>query len=149
MGARYGVGSGITLFGLAKNLKTGRGIGIDIYDPNSGGGAAEIFWKNAHKEGVETLVELQNVDARQMSFEDASFDVVVSTFAFHHIVGHAGHGRRKVAEEFVRVLKPGGKILVKDVGSALGELEAVTRQAGFQIREEGQRVPLFIAQKPD
>jgi arsenite methyltransferase len=143
-----GVGSGITLFGFAKALKTGKGIGIDIYDPNSGGGTSEIFWKNAHKEGIASMVELHNVDARQMPFEDASFDVVVSTFAFHHIAGHGGEGRRKASEEILRVLKPGGKVIVKDVPHALAELETTMRQAGSQIRKEGQRIPLFIAQKP-
>jgi arsenite methyltransferase len=143
-----GTGSGITLFGFAKALKTGKGIGIDIYDPHGGGSNAEAFWKNALKEGVQSMVELQNVDARQMPFENASFDIIVSSFAFHHIEGHGGEGRRKAAAEIVRVLKPGGKVLIKDVGGALSELEKVTRNAGFQVRREGQHVPLLIAQKP-
>ena len=46
-----GVGSGITLFGCAKHLTTGKGIGIDIYASDAGGGTPEIFWKNADKEG--------------------------------------------------------------------------------------------------
>ncbi|MBZ0305226.1 MAG: class I SAM-dependent methyltransferase, partial [Anaerolineae bacterium] len=104
-----GVGSGITLFGCVKHLTTGKGIGIDIYDPNAGGGTPEIFWKNARKEGIAERVELKQMDARHMTFNEDSFDLVISTFAFHHIGD--SDSRRRAAQEIVRVLKPGGKVL--------------------------------------
>lgn len=140
-----GVGSGITLFGCAKRLTTGKGIGIDIYNPNAGGGTPDIFWKNAHKEGVADRVELKNMDARKMSFADESFDVVVSTFAFHHVGNE--ESRRKASQEIVRVLKPGGKVMVYDAGFALNELEQVMRESGFRVQRHGERFSMVMGEK--
>jgi arsenite methyltransferase len=140
-----GVGSGITLFGCAKHLTTGKGIGIDIYHPNTGGGTPDIFWKNARKEGVAANVELKNMDARQMSFADASFDVIVSTFAFHHIGNE--ESRRKAAQEIVRVLKRGGKVFVYDVGFSLYELEQVMSAAGCSVKRYGEQYSMLIGEK--
>ena len=84
----------------AKRLTTGKAIGIDIWLPNAGGGTEHTFWKNAHVEGLERRVELQNVDARQMPFEDKSFDVIVSTFALHHI-GHGAADREQALREML------------------------------------------------
>jgi ubiquinone/menaquinone biosynthesis C-methylase UbiE len=145
-----GTGSGITLFGCARQLTTGKAIGIDIYDPNAGGGTPAIFWKNAHQEGVADRVELQNVNACQMPFADASFDVVVSTLAFHHIhSSSAAEGRRQAAREIVRVLRPGGMVLIFDVGHTLAELEQVLRAAGVtDIQPSGHFFRLLQAQTP-
>jgi len=140
-----GVGSGITLFGFAKHLTTGKAIGIDIYDPNAGGGTADIFWKNAREEELTDRVELNNMDARAMSFANESFDVVVSTFAFHHMGD--GQSRRKAAQEIVRVLKPGGKVLVYDVSHILGELEQTMREAGFRVHRHGGHFAMVMGEK--
>lgn len=145
-----GTGSGITLVGCAHQLTTGKAIGIDIYDPNAGGGTPAIFWKNAQQEGVADRVELQNVNACQMPFPAAQFDVVVSTLAFHHIHSNsAAAGRREAAQEILRVLRPGGRILIFDVGHVLGDVEQVLHTAGVtQIQRTGHFFSLLQAQKP-
>jgi arsenite methyltransferase len=140
-----GTGSGITLFGLAKNLTTGKATGIDIYLANGGGGNPKIFWKNADKEGVRDRVDLKEMDARNMTFASESFDVVVSTFAFHHI-GNAD-SRRKAAQEIVRVLKPSGKVFVYDAGLALNELEETMRQAGLTVQRHGDNFRMVMGEK--
>jgi arsenite methyltransferase len=140
-----GAGSGITLFGLAKQLTSGKGTGIDIYDPNAGGGTPDIFWKNARKEGVADRVELKNMDAREISFANESFDVVISTFAFHHMGND--ESRRKAAREIVRVLKPGGKVMVYDARFAVQELEEVMREAGFHVHQHGDTFAMVMGVK--
>lgn len=144
-----GTGSGITLLGCAQRLTTGKAIGIDIYDPNAGGGTPAIFWKNVQKEGVADRVELQNVDACQMPFAAASFDVVVSTLAFHHIhSSSAAEGCRQATRETLRVLRPGGMLLIYDAGHALTEVEEVLRTAGItNIQRHGHFFALLQAQK--
>lgn len=143
-----GTGSGITLIGCAHQLTTGKAIGIDIYDPNAGGGTATIFRKNAKQEGVADRVELQNVNACQMPFPNDSFDVVVSTLAFHHIHSSAAAGRSEAAREILRVLRPGGTVLVYDVAHALTELEQVLRAAGIDnIQRSGHLFSLLQARK--
>jgi SAM-dependent methyltransferase len=138
-----GTGSGIMLFGCAKRLTGGKAIGIDLYLPNAGGGTAETFWENAHAEGLDKRVELQNVDARHMPFENQSFDVIVSSLALHHI-GHGAADREQALREMVRVLKPGGTIALVDIASMIDPSADFLRQAGITGIERYGRVAVTI-----
>ncbi len=142
-----GSGSGILLFTCLKGLKSGKGIGIDIYDPNAGGGTPDIFLKNAQAEGLQDRVKLQAVDARTMPFADSTFDLAVSSLAMHH-VGKAADQQQAV-REMIRVLKPGGKILILDVPPALVPCEQELRRADLtNIRRTGHLVQVLIGEKP-
>jgi ubiquinone/menaquinone biosynthesis C-methylase UbiE len=138
-----GTGSGIMLFGLAKHLTTGKAIGIDLYLPDAGGGTEEIFWKNAHLEGLVNRVELQNVDARKMPFEDQSFDVIVSTFALHHI-GHGAADREQALREMVRTLRPGGTIALADIAQMIDPAADLLRQSGITVIDRKGRIFVSI-----
>ncbi len=48
-----------------------------------------------------------------LPYPDASFDVVLSTLFFHHLRDDA---KRQTAGEVARVLRPGGRLVVGDVG---------------------------------
>ena len=48
-----------------------------------------------------------------MPFPDATFDFVISSLAIHNIKGQKG--RAEAIDEAVRVLKPGGRILIADL----------------------------------
>ena len=85
------------------------------------------------------------MDARDMTFDSETFDVVVSTFAFHHI-GNS-ESRRKAAEEIVRVLKPGGKVFVYDAGFSLNELEETMRHAGLNVQRHGDKFSMVMGEK--
>jgi ubiquinone/menaquinone biosynthesis C-methylase UbiE len=52
-------------------------------------------------------------DARKLPFDDASFNVVLSSMALHNI-SHAGE-RQTAVRETARVLKSGGRLLILDV----------------------------------
>ena len=142
-----GTGSGILLIGCAEQLVNGKVTGIDVWNPNAGGGTEEIFWKNVRKAGIEERAKLHNADVRQLPFENESFDVITSSFAAHHFGNEAD--REKAAREIVRVLKPDGQIVFYDVPKALNELEQVMQQAGFtELRRNGRLFHLLVGRKP-
>jgi ubiquinone/menaquinone biosynthesis C-methylase UbiE len=69
--------------------------------------------RNAQLEGVADRVEVRDDDARALSFVDASFDVVVSMLRVHNI--DDGDGRAAALREMVRVLRPGGTVVISDL----------------------------------
>jgi hypothetical protein len=64
-------------------------------------------------EGVAERVALQTADMTALPFADNSFDVVLSSLAIHNIRGYAG--REQAIREAVRVLRPGGRLMIVDV----------------------------------
>ena len=109
-----GCGRGAVLLMAAQHLTTGRAVGVDLWRRvDQSGNSAEATRRNAIAEGVADRVELHTGDMTALPFEDNSFDVVVSSLAIHNISGRAG--REKAIGEAVRVLRPGGRLLIADV----------------------------------
>ncbi len=52
--------------------------------------------------------------AASLPFADCSFDVVVSRLVLHHLSGEV---RTEALDEMLRVLRPGGRVLVADIAS--------------------------------
>jgi SAM-dependent methyltransferase len=127
-----GCGLGLFLIGAAKRLPTGRAVGIDKWQAEdlSGNNAAGTL-NNAMIEGVADKVEVQTGDARKLPFDNASFDVVLSSAALHNIY-NAGE-RQTAVREIARVLKPGGRVLIVDVRH-LRQYAATLRDAGLDAR---------------
>jgi ubiquinone/menaquinone biosynthesis C-methylase UbiE len=76
--------------------------------------------RGAEDEGVQNVRFVEG-DAAAMPFEDHSFDVAVSRFAFHHL-----ENPEAVAQEMARVVRPGGHVAIVDMvdgGDRHNELE--------------------------
>lgn len=71
-------------------------------------------------------IKLHLGDARRLSFDDDSFDAVVSSLFFHHL---SGAGKREVLREVRRVLRPAGELHVADWGRPANPLAS----AGFVL----------------
>ena len=127
-----GCGLGLFLIGAAKRLSTGRAVGIDKWQQEdlSGNNAAGTL-DNAMIEGVADKVEVHTGDARRLPFDDASFNVVLSSMALHNIY-NAGE-RQTAVREIARVLKSGGHVLIVDVRHTR-QYAATLRDAGIDAR---------------
>ncbi|WP_202213546.1 class I SAM-dependent methyltransferase [Methylacidimicrobium sp. AP8] len=109
-----GCGRGAVLAMLGKRLPEGRAVGIDLWrTEDQSGNSLESARANLVAEGVADRCELHTGDIRALPFPDASFDLVVSNLAIHNIPDW--DGRKQAIGEAVRVLKPGGRLLIADI----------------------------------
>jgi arsenite methyltransferase len=123
-----GCGRGLMLIGAAKRLTTGKAVGIDKWqEEDLANNRPEGTIENARLENVADRIEVKTSDMRQLPFEDASFDVVLSCSAIHNI--YSATGRAKAIAEIVRVLKPGGQALIDDIRH-VGEYSATFARLG-------------------
>ncbi len=129
-----GVGTGIS---LPDYSKTNRVFGVDISEPmlrKARQRVTELGLSNV--EGIEVM------DAQRLEFETASFDVVVAQY-----VVTAVPDPEAALDEFARVLKPGGEIvLLSRVGAETGlrrviehMLQPVVRRLGWRTEFSWQR----------
>jgi SAM-dependent methyltransferase len=113
-----GCGRGAVMTMVAKRVPRGRVVGLDLWTADQSGNSPEASRRNLEAEGVSERCELRTGDMTAMPFPAASFDLVVSSLAIHNIDQFRWrlHARRlKAVGEAVRVLKPGGRLLIADL----------------------------------
>jgi SAM-dependent methyltransferase len=109
-----GCGRGAVLVLLADRLSRGRVAGIDSWSRSDQSGNSEAVARaNAALAGVSDRIDLYTGDLRTLPFEDASFDLVTSSLAIHNIPYPSE--RARVLDELLRVVKPGGIVLIADI----------------------------------
>jgi phosphatidylethanolamine/phosphatidyl-N-methylethanolamine N-methyltransferase len=122
-----GVGTGISLPCYSPEVRLS---GVDISEPmlrKAQQRVAELGLKN-----VETLAVM---DAEHLEFPDASFDVVVAQYVVTTVPNPEA-----TLDEFARVLKPGGEIiLVSRVGAEAGLRRSLERWFAPAARKLGWR----------
>lgn len=124
-----GCGRGLLLIAAAKRLKTGKAVGLDLWQAeDQSGNSPRATLANARAEGVFDRVKLETGDMRQMPFADGIFDVVVSSLAIHNV--YEKEGRVKALREIARVLKPGGRVALLDI-QYTGEYAQMFRELGW------------------
>jgi SAM-dependent methyltransferase len=126
-----GCGRGAVLLLAARRVPGGEAVGVDLWRKRDQSGNAEAQTRrNAVAEGVSDRVELVTADFSSLPLPDAGFDVIVSSVAIHNVHGRAA--RAQVLAEAVRVLRPGGRLLLADFWLAARGYEAELRAAGLQ-----------------
>jgi len=80
-------------------------IGIDLAQS-----MLEVGQKNVEHSGLQHQIKLELVDAKQLPYPDAHFDMVVSNSLVHHLPNPL-----PFLLELKRVLKPKGAILLRDL----------------------------------
>ena len=103
-----GVGTGICLPHYAPNTRV---VGIDLSEP-----MLRKARKRVREQRLRHVEGLELMDAEHLAFPEASFDVVVAQYVINTVP------RPEAAlDEFARVLRPGGEIiLVNRVGAEAG-----------------------------
>jgi ubiquinone/menaquinone biosynthesis C-methylase UbiE len=87
---------------------------VDIWRAGQTGNSTQATLANAEAEGVADRVELHTRDMTDLQLPDESFDLVVSNLAIHNLPDN--RARRSAIDEAVRVLRPGGHVVVADLG---------------------------------
>lgn len=109
-----GCGRGAVLIEAARRLPAGRAVGVDLWSgKDQSGNRPEATLANAAAAGVADRVEVHTADMTALPFADGSFDVVTSAMAIHNIP--SPEGRYRAVDEAMRVLRPGGQLLIADV----------------------------------
>ncbi|MEU4241927.1 class I SAM-dependent methyltransferase [Actinoplanes sp. NPDC026619] len=112
-----GCGRGAVLIAVAKRLPQGHVTGADLWrSVDQSGNAPEVTTANAAAEGVAGRVSLDTADMTALPYPDDSFDLVVASMAIHNI--HPARGRRTALDEALRVLRPGGRLVIADISAA-------------------------------
>jgi SAM-dependent methyltransferase len=144
-----GCGTGTLALAVQRRVgATGRVVGIDP-------GPQQIARARAKAARRHVPIEFQIEVIEQIAFPDQTFDVVLSTIMMHHLPASL---KRQGLTEIVRVLKPGGRLVIADFtrperrrdqqrqfgagGSNMHDLAALVRDAGFsQVETEDMRFP--------
>ena len=80
--------------------------------------------------------------ADELPYDQASFDVVVTTLFFHHLDDPT---KRATATEILRVLKPGGRLVVADFGRPHDPLMRLAVGATVQLLDGRATTSLNVA----
>ena len=122
-----GCGSGLMAVGVARRLaKAGK---VSTIQAGCSADSPDAVKQNAKAESVSDRVAVESCPAQKLTFRDATFDAAVSFNALHCMADD--RERARTLQEMLRVLKPGGQLLVFDT-SETGYYAEVLRASGTQ-----------------
>jgi ubiquinone/menaquinone biosynthesis C-methylase UbiE len=101
------------------------------------GSMLEIGQKNVADAGLEKQIILEFVDAKQMPYPDANFDLVISNSLVHHLPNPLSF-----FQEIARVLKPKGAILIRDLIRPESEsiMNAIVDEIGLEYDDRQKQL---------
>lgn len=139
-----GCGRGLLLTEAAKYLKSGKAVGVDLWQSrDQSGNTMEATMANARAEGVAERVEVKTADMRSLPIEDGSIDVAVSSLAIHNLPTR--EDRARAIEEISRVLKPGGRLALLDLAYSEEHANTLKSLGWSHIERSG---PFFFIYPP-
>jgi SAM-dependent methyltransferase len=137
-----GCGHGLLLIEAARRLTTGHAVGVDVWSQkDQWHNSRDATNDNARWAGVEDRVDVRDADARELPFDDATFDAVVSSLVIHNIPGRAE--RERAVREMARVLKPGGHVAIVDLARTSEYAQSLT-DAGLVEVHRSRAGVLFL-----
>ncbi|MQY05027.1 class I SAM-dependent methyltransferase [Actinomadura macrotermitis] len=134
-----GTGSGQQLAAVARHLTSGgHATGVDIWRAwDHSGNSRERALANMRAEGVADRTTLTHGDMRDLPFSDGRFDIVISTLVVHNLPDPAD--RATALREMVRVLRPGGRLMLVDFWRTHTYLEPLRAAGCLDVEVSGLR----------
>lgn len=135
-----GCGRGLPLVEVARRLPDGHATGVDVWRPTDlSGNQPVVAQANADLEGVGDRVDVRHADlAQRLPFDDATFDLVTAGLVLRALPDDAA--RATAAAEVVRVLRPGGRVVVVDSAHTEAWATAMA-DAGLDVARHAGRQP--------
>jgi phosphatidylethanolamine/phosphatidyl-N-methylethanolamine N-methyltransferase len=138
-----GVGTGISLPYYSGNSRV---VGIDISEP-----MLKVARKRVASDHLIHVERLEVMDAENLDFAEASFDVVVAQY----VVNTVPHPEAAL-DEFLRVLRPGGElVIINRVGATAGSRKAfehafqpIAQKLGWRSKFPWERFERWSARSP-
>jgi phosphatidylethanolamine/phosphatidyl-N-methylethanolamine N-methyltransferase len=139
-----GVGTGISLPDYARSNRL---VGVDISEP-----MLRKAQEKVREQKLDNVDALAVMDAQKLAFPDAFFDVIVAQYVITTVPDP-----ERTLDEFVRVLKPGGEIvLVNHIGAEGGLRRAfeqgfapIARRLGWRPEFPWERLQRWVDRHPE
>lgn len=142
-----GCGRGAVTVALASRLPHGTVDGVDLWrSVDQSGNDPSATRRNLATNGIpEALpdsdpvgrpagtVALHTAEMTRLPFHDHTFDLVTASLAIHNVP--TAQGRADAVREALRVLRPGGRLVVVDI-SRVREYAAVAAAAGARVETD-------------
>jgi phosphatidylethanolamine/phosphatidyl-N-methylethanolamine N-methyltransferase len=157
-GRRAAIAAAERTGGRILEVGVGTGISLPDYSPKNrifGVDISEMMLRKARDRveelGLRHIEGLDVMDARHLDFPDASFDVVVAQYVITAVPDPEG-----TLDEFARVVKPGGEIvLLSRIGAEAGLRRSLehwfapaARKLGWRTEFAWQRYAAWAARTP-
>ena len=136
-----GCGRGAVAIMIADRFPDARVEGVDLWRSiDQSGNSPDAAAANARDNGVADRVRFTTADMTALPFDDGEFDLVTASLAIHNIPTAAG--RRTALGEAWRVLSPGGRLLIVDLGKVREYPARLRELTGVQpqVRPVGWRM---------
>ena len=126
-----GCGRGAVIIMTAQRFPEAKLTGVDLWrKSDQSGNREEAAVANAKANGMDSRIDFVTGDMTKLPFENDSFDLITASLSIHNIP-HA-QGRAQAIREAVRVLKPGGQIIIADL-KAIDEYSKELSTLGLKV----------------